>query len=138
MLQHHRRLQELQRQRLELLPRCLPQLQRQRQQLEQGSSQEGEDSSEEQERWQQLQQLSAAAADAQRQLGLAAELHAQCCAALRGRLWWRDAHLLPQPAATVAAALQDGGASPDALLALAAVNAFIHPLWLAQVVQEWR
>lgn len=56
----------------------------------------------------------------------------------QGRLWWRDAHLLPQPSATVVAALQAGAASPAALLALAAVNAFLHPLWQRRVVADWR
>lgn len=59
-------------------------------------------------------------------------------ALLQGRLWWRDAHLLPQPADTVAEALESGAASPAALLVLAAVNAFLHPLWQRQVVQQWR
>ncbi len=57
---------------------------------------------------------------------------------LKGRLWWRDAHLLPQPAATVAAALQEGAANPCAVLAHAAVNAFLHPLWQQRMVAEWR
>lgn len=54
------------------------------------------------------------------------------------RLWWRDAHLLPQPSETVAAALQTSSADPAIVLALAAVNAFLHPLWQRQAVQQWR
>jgi len=57
---------------------------------------------------------------------------------VQGRLWWRDAHLLPQPADTVTAALQTGSADPAVVLALAAVNAFLHPLWQRQAVQQWR
>ena len=57
---------------------------------------------------------------------------------LQGRLWWRDAHLLPQTTDTIEAAVEAGGASPAALLALAAVHAFLHPLWQRRVVQEWR
>lgn len=56
----------------------------------------------------------------------------------QGRQWWRDAHLLPQPAVTVAEALQAGAANPAALLAQGAVAAFLHPLWQQHVVQEWR
>lgn len=57
---------------------------------------------------------------------------------LQGRLWWRDAHLLPQPADTVAEALQTASADPAIVLALAAVNAFLHPLWQRQAVEQWR
>lgn len=57
---------------------------------------------------------------------------------LQGCLWWRDAHLLPQPAPTVAAAVQEGSANPAALLTQAAVSAFLHPLWQQRVVGEWR
>lgn len=57
---------------------------------------------------------------------------------LQGRLWWRDAHLLPQPADTVAEALQTASADPAVVLALAAVNAFLHPLWQRQAVEQWR
>jgi len=60
------------------------------------------------------------------------------CVLVQARLWWRDAHLLPQPAATVLVALQEGVASPAALLALATVNAFLHPLWQQRVVADWR
>jgi hypothetical protein len=57
---------------------------------------------------------------------------------LQGRLWWKNAHLLPQHADTIEEAMVAGGASPAALLALAAVHAFLHPLWQCRIVQEWR
>lgn len=131
LVEAHRRLQSLQQERQPLLPRSLRELQRQAQGREEGSQQE-------QARWQQLQQLSASVAEAQQQLRLALAAHEQCCSLMQGRLWWRDAHLLPQPAATVAAALEAGAANPAALVALAAVHAFLHPLWQRSVVADWR
>lgn len=128
---HARELQHLQRQRQPLLPRSLRELRRLRAQPQESSSCE-------QERWQQLQQLGAAAHKKQYELEQALVGYRQCCAAMEGRLWWRDAHLLPQPATTVAAAMQEGAANPAALLAHAAVNAFLHPLWQQRMVGEWR
>lgn len=76
------------------------------------------------------------------QVGLSPSILLQSCVALspcvQGRLWWRDAHLLPQPSETVAAALQTSSADPAIVLALAAVNAFLHPLWQRQAVLQWR
>lgn len=125
------RLDDLQQQRQPLLPRSLHEVQQRRRRR-------GEGGSREQERWQLLQELTVEAVEAQQQLQLAFELHEQCCTVMRGRLWWRDAHLLPQTADTVEAALQAGAGSPAALVALAAVNAFLHPLWQRKIVQDWR
>ncbi|KAI7844372.1 hypothetical protein COHA_002170 [Chlorella ohadii] len=133
LAQCQQRLSELQQQRQALLPRSLHEAHQQLQRR-----QHGEGSSREQERWAELQELTAAAVEAQGQLRLALQAYERCCAVVEGRLWWRDAHLLPQPAETVAAALQTGSADPAVVLALAAVNAFLHPLWQRQAVQQWR
>ena len=58
--------------------------------------------------------------------------------AFQGRLWWRDAHLLSQPAGIVSSSTNSEAAHPAALVALAAVEAFLHPLWQQHVVDEWR
>ncbi|KAL4445814.1 hypothetical protein ABPG77_009013 [Micractinium sp. CCAP 211/92] len=126
-----RELHNLQRQRQPLLPRTLREMRRLREQPQDGSTPT-------QQRWQQLQQLGEAAHLERQQLERALAVYRQCCTVLEGRLWWRDAHLLPQPAATVAAALQEGAANPCAVLAHAAVNAFLHPLWQQRMVAEWR
>lgn len=131
VVEQQRRLKELQQRRQSLLPRSLHDLQLQQRRHKVGSSQV-------QERWQHLQELSAAAVKAQQQQQLAMQAYEQCCTLLEGRLWWRDAHLLPQPSTTVAAALEAGAASPAALLALAAINAFMHPLWQRCMVADWR
>lgn len=129
MIAQQRRLQQLLQQRQPLLPRSLRELQRQR---------GGEGSEGAQRRWHLLQEVGTAALQARRVLQAALATLQRCGDVMQGRLWWRDAHLLPQPAVTVAAALRSGTASPAALLALAAVNAFLRPLWQQQLVADWR
>ncbi|KAL4425787.1 hypothetical protein ABPG75_009803 [Micractinium tetrahymenae] len=128
---HSRELQALQQQRQLMLPRSLRKVRRLREQRQEGASRA-------QQRWQQLQELGTAAQRAREELERALVVYRQCCSVMEGRLWWRDAHLLPQPAATMAPALQEGAANPSALLAYAAVNASLHPLWQQRMVAEWR
>lgn len=80
VVDQQQRLNELQRRRQELLPRSLHEA---RQQLQR--RQRGEGSSRERERWEQLQELAAAAVEAQGQLRLALQAYEQCCTALRVR-----------------------------------------------------
>jgi len=77
LAQCQQRLSELQQQRQALLPRSLHEAQRQLQRR-----QHGEGSSREQERWAELQELTAAAVEAQGQLRLALQAYERCCAVM--------------------------------------------------------